>query len=181
MIELAVPYISQRTVVGDLNKDGKADAYQTCLTTSATMIVNFYYPGSLDVNRANSDIVTLANQSKRSRYHHSVVTDYLKSKKVTSVFSVNATLAQITAHLAKKHPLIWCNKLTHSGHCVVISGDNGKQLRINDPFGEVFVKGNATSYQDIRKPYWLSYASFQKFGMFAPDSHWVHFCSSGGS
>jgi hypothetical protein len=168
--------LSQRNYRGDLNKDGRDDSFQTCNVHALAMCLN----AILNRNIAVAALDAQAIKMPGSRYSHDNLVKISASYNVKSVFNTATPTAKIIEHLDKGLPVIWSNKLTHSGHIVVLAKYNKetKAFFVYDSYGEPMI-GNKVVYRDIRKPYWLSLSSFNRFGMNGANSsgHWAHLLS----
>ena len=171
---IPINLISQRDVKGDLNRDGRPDWYQTCNVTSVAMVVNFYK--GLKVTPTDIDKLIVRRQG--SRYSHANLAWALSHYSITSKFSTSTLTSNIIESIKSGNPVIWSNKLTSGGHIAVLSGWNETKqaFRIHDPYGEPTMVNGKWQYKDIRKPYWLSLASFNNSGMNGTNAsgHWAH-------
>lgn len=175
------PYISQRDAVGDWNGDGRLDKYQTCQVTCVAMVIN-YLTGK---NVTPKELDARVRSEFGSRYVHHNLVKLMGLYGVHSDFDVKTTHEEIKECLRSGNPVIWSNKLTHSGHLACITGydDDNFCYQITDPFGECFptnLKRTSWRYKDIRKPYLLSYKSFNivnanSFSAWHKE-HWCHLC-----
>lgn len=165
-----VKWLSQRANKGDWNGDGKSDHYQTCQVTSVAMVLNSF--GILCTPKQ----VDTAVRSRGDRYTHSVLSSYMKSRGVKTSFDTGYTIAEIKNCLGKGGLAIWSNRLTHSGHVVVIQSFSERGFRIYDPWGEPMIDGRGVSYIDKEGIYNLSYESFDRFSSNGLDNdrHWAH-------
>ena len=128
----------------------------------------------------------VVRQKFGSRYVHSNLVKLMRLYGVKSDFDVSTTHEEIKANLRAGNPCIWSNKLTHGGHIAVIIGydDDNQYYVIADPYGEPSPRNRARTswgYVDSRKPYKLSYKSFDTvnangYGYYKRE-HWVHLCS----
>jgi hypothetical protein len=168
-----VVLISQRDNKGDKNKDGRPDWYQTCNVTACAMVINSYQGVAVTADQLD----TLCLTKFGSRYDHSNLVKIFKHYGLKSVFSTAVKTETIKAHLKGGDLVVWSNKLTHSGHIVVVESYNDFQdsFKIYDPYGEWFESG----YQDFREPYDLSVRTFNQKSMNGINSsgHWAHLIS----
>lgn len=176
------PYISQRDAVGDWDRDGRLDKYQTCNVTCCAMVIQ-YLTG---VRVTPKELDNVVRTRFGSRYVHANLVKLLALYGVKSDFDVATTHNEIKTCLKQGNPVIWSNKLTHGGHIVVVTGydDDNLYYQIHDPYGECFPANRERTrwhYQDIRQPYLLSYKSFDIVnanGINNPSKlHWSHLCS----
>lgn len=176
------PLISQRDFIGDNDKDGVADKWQTCNIHCCHMVIKFLT--GKHVSPLELDNTVRAKFG--SRYVHSNLVKLLALYGVKSVFDVSTSHAEIKHHLKQNLPIIWSNKLTHGGHLVCISGfdDDNLYYEITDPYGEPS-PANAEKtkwiYKDSRQSYKLSYQSFDIVNAngfnYGKKEHWTHLCS----
>lgn len=172
--------LSQWDNKGDLNKDGRPDAVQSCNVTSVGMVINAYFP---EKNIHPQTIDRLIVSKSGSRYSHANLAWALEQHGLISKFSTATKLTDIVKHL-ENNLVIWSNRLTHSGHIVVVAKyDNQKKaFLIYDPWGEVMISAAGSKYDTRSKKgavYWLSLASFNRFGMNGANAagHWAHLIS----
>lgn len=176
------PYLSQRDNPGNYDGDGTADKWQTCNVTSCAMVIQY-----LTGKRVSPTELDKQVRSKYgSRYVHSNLVKLMRDYGVRSEFDVSTTHAEIRECLKAGNPVIWSNKLTHGGHIAVIIGysEDNNYYVIADPYGEPFPANTARTkwnYRDIRKPYKLSYRSFDIVNAngfnYYKKEHWCHLCS----
>lgn len=168
--------LSQWDNLGDLNKDGRADSIQTCGVTSVAMAINAYNNLNIHPQVLDKLIVNKAG----SRYSWANLVWCLNQYKLDSKFSTSTTLANIVNHLKSGNLVLWSNKLTHSGHIVLLADYNSAKsvFKVYDPFGEPMVTTSGVRYDTSSKngaTYWLSLASFKRFSMNGSTSsgHWA--------
>ena len=175
------PYISQRDAVGDWNRDGTLDKYQTCNVTASGMVIEYLTGKKVTPKRLDYEVRTQFG----SRYVHSNLVKLLGLYGVHSDFDVSTTHDEIKANLKAGNPVIWSNRLTHGGHIAVITGydDDNFCYQIHDPYGEPFPVNKERTlwqYKDIRQPYLLSYKSFNTVNAngtgYYKKEHWCHLC-----
>ena len=172
-----VKLVSQRDNRADRDKDGKDDSFQTCNVHAVKMGIHALT--GKDVSIADLDGAVI--KMRDSRYSHANLVTLMAKYGVKSVFSTTTTIETIQKHFDKGLPIIWSNKLTHGGHIVFVAGyEPGKGYLVYDPYGEPFGKPGAWTYKDVRKPYYLSDASFKASGMngVRAKNHWVHLLST---
>lgn len=172
-----IKLLSQRDIKGDNDGDGRPDAWQTCLITSATMAINAY-------NNTNHRPEVLDKELRTtfgSRYSHNNVVSLLARYKVKSVFSTATTYDAFKAHLKKGELTLVSSLITHSGHIFLIADydETKKAYLVYDPNGEPFKSGSKWVYKDIRKSYWLSEASLRSVSANGANSSglWAHLLS----
>ena len=179
-VMLHLRYLSQRDNKGDVNKDGKPDWYQTCNVTSCAMIINYLTGDNITATELDKAVYSRHG----SRYNHANLVKLMRDYGVKSKFSTTTSIDSIVKHLQSGQPVIWSNKLTHGGHIVALGGVDIDRQRfyVYDPYGEPFPANSSYtkwSYKDVRKPYWLSFKSFNTVSMNGRGnkSHWAHLCS----
>lgn len=168
--------LSQRDNKGDFNKDGRADWFQTCNVTSCAMVIEYLTGKKVDPQDLNREMT----RRGLSIYSHANLVKILSESGVKSIFSTSTPLESIKRHLNQNNPVIWSNKLTHGGHLVVLAQYSSEKnaFLVFDPYGEPFPTTNGKwVYKDIRKPYWLSIASFKRATANTANLHWAHLCS----
>lgn len=176
------PLLSQRDVQGDFDKDGTLDKYQTCNITCCAMVIQYLTGVQITPSVLRSEI-----QAKfGSRYVHSNLVKLLKVYGVKSTFDVSVSHEEIKQCLSEGNPVIWSNKLTRSGHIVVLTGydDSNRCYRVHDPYGEPHAIAGTSktqwTYEDTRKPYYLSYKAFDTVNAngvnYYRREHWAHLC-----
>lgn len=175
------PIISQRDFEGDGDRDGVLDKWQTCNIHCCHMVIKYLTGKTVSPKQLDYDV-----RSKfGSRYVHSNLVRLLAMYGVRSTFDVSTTHAEMKAHLKNGNPIIWSNLLTHSGHLVCITGfdDDNNFYQIHDPYGEPSPRNPERTkwqYQDVRKPYNLSYSSFDTVNAngynYYKKEHWAHLC-----
>jgi hypothetical protein len=171
-----ITLLSQRDYKGDLDHDGKNDAFQTCNIHSVAMALDYY-----DKKVSPKQIDEYIKSEQGSRYSHASLAKALNNFGVKSFFSTATTTLKIIQHLEAGEVVIWSNKLTQGGHIVLLSGydKNNKAFNVYDPYGQPSRVGSRWLYQDIRKVYQLSLASFNLVSMNGATSsgHWSHLLS----
>ncbi len=171
-----VKLVSQRDNHADRDGDGKDDSFQTCNVHSVKMAI-FALTGK-DISIAELDGAAI--KMRGSRYSHANLVTLMAKYGVKSVFSTSTSIATVQTHFDKGLPVIWSNRLSQGGHIVFVAGyEQGKGYLVFDPYGEPFGKPKAWKYKDVRKPYYLSDASFRNSGMngIGASGHWVHLLS----
>ena len=172
-----VKLVNQRDNHADRDRDGKDDSFQTCNVHAVKMAI-FALTGK-DVSIAELDSAVI--KMRDSRYSHANLVTLMAKYGVKSVFSTSTTIETIQKHFDKGLPIISSGKLTRGGHIVFVAGyEQGKGYLVYDPYGEPFGKPGAWKYKDVRKPYYLSDASFKNSGMngIGASGHWVHLLSA---
>lgn len=164
-----VNLLSQRVNQGDWNGDGRPEWLQTCQVTSIAMVANALCNRNLTPYDVDSLVKGIGD-----RYTHSVLVKAMSTLGLKSTFDVDHTVEDIKKCLNSGGLVIWSNKLTASGHVVVVAGYTDQGFYIYDPYGEPMISGSGVNYKDVRKPYYLSYKSFDKYGMNGNGSHWAH-------
>jgi len=182
--KINIRLLSQRDNKGDINGDGRADWLQTCNVTSCAMVIEAITGKAVSPTELDKRIY----RSGRSRYNHADLVKLMSEYGVKSRFSTSTRLSAIKSHLDKGLAVIWSNRLTHGGHIVVLGGYDDKGFTVYDPYGECFPTNTSRTkwtYKDVRKPYNLSFESFNIVNMngfnydrgSSDPRHWCHLCS----
>lgn len=172
-----IKLLSQRDIKGDNDGDGRSDAYQTCLITSATMAINAYQGNNYKPEILDRELRT----SFGSRYSHDNIVRLLARYKIKSIFSTATTYEALKAHLKKGELTLVSSRITHLGHIFLVADydETKKAFLIADPYGQPFKSGSRWVYKDIREFYWLSEASLRSVSMNGAGASgcWAHLLS----
>ncbi len=169
---------SQRDNKADRNRDGKDDSFQTCNVHACKMAIQALTGKVIPISELDNFVINKPG----SRYSHANLVELLAKYGVKSKFSTTTTTIALHNHLKSGGCAIWSNKLTHSGHIVLIAGFDTQRnaYKIFDSWGEPFPNGSGGwKYIPSNEPYWLSVASFNRSGMngVSAKNHWLHLCS----
>lgn len=169
-VRLNVPYFSQR--------DNSIRPHQTCNMTCASMVIEYYYPGTNNkVSGQLEDTLTRNAVNKWGRdsiYSHNRIVDTLHEWKVNSSFSITTTVEKMKESLSNGNPVIYSGKFTRSGHIIVLTGFDDKGFLVNDPYGEWFPTGYVnTSGKDLH----YSYKLIERVSYSGKKHGWAHLTS----
>lgn len=174
-ILLPVPYFPQR--------DNKIRPHQTCNMTCASMVIDYFYPGTANKYKPKQleDILTewaVSQWGFNSIYYHSNIVKILEKWKVKSTFSTKTSFQDIKKSLAAGNPVIYSGRFTPGGHIIVLIGydDINRQFIVNDPWGEYFHNGYRSSHTN-GKQLRYSYNLISNVSYSGSEFGWGHICS----